>query len=152
MAEPLAVTLLKRLRKSLEKVALPEDDDLGVLEINLKHLRDVVHPATEESVTSLLAAGATECAGHVMQHHLSIAQRVLGAETLSHPAMSQVHQLIGELATESEAMTGSNLPPTPDRPTIQSQGRPTMTDVLSAFFQRGCGNDLPATMATESRS
>lgn len=105
MDEPLALVLLRRFRRTLEKVTVPESDELGIFEVNLTYLRDVVHPVTEEHVVALLATGATESAGHVLQHYLSISDRVLGAEMLLQPHLARVSKARRALNREAAAMT-----------------------------------------------
>lgn len=118
-----ALSLMRRLSTALDALTLAEDDGLGILELNLVNVREVVHPVTVEYASELLDSGATECAGHVMRLYLKIVQRALGGEPGAAGDTAEVADLIHALSLELETMT-TPAPSDADGPASRQGGKP----------------------------
>ena len=107
--------LSDRFRALLE-VPPGDDEEILLLEADLRHLRETVHPATIGYVETLVDAGATESAAHVVRLLAIVTERALGPDAMSRTPfepMRAVLDEVRELADELAAGAGAPRPPAP---------------------------------------
>jgi hypothetical protein len=115
MADPNLLAIWTRLARTCGKVTIREDDDdLGLLGIDLTRLRDVVTPVAHAHVKALAADERWESAREVSRFYTDLFERDLGKE-VARTEVAPVAKVVVELRAALDT-TASAAPPDADVP------------------------------------